>query len=68
MTPEAPQLSPIPEEIIVPETVLQTNSDGKKYEYEKDGRYYGGDYIQEPPTEIHLDDLPPPPKELPPIV
>lgn len=27
--------------------------DGKKYLYEKDGTFYGGDFLAEPPQEIH---------------
>lgn len=45
---------------------LKTNAEGKKYEYEKNGSYYGGDYLPEPPEEIILnitEDLPPPPTE-----
>lgn len=34
---------------------LKENAEGKKYEYEKDGVYYGGDYLQEPPQEIHIE-------------
>lgn len=52
----------LPEEIVIPEEVLKTNAEGKKYSYEKDGVYYGGDYLSEPPQEIDLD-LPPPPIE-----
>ncbi len=33
---------------------LKTSPDGKKYEYEKNGIFYGGDYLQEPPQEINL--------------
>lgn len=58
---------------------LLENSEGKKYEYQKDGVYYGGDYLAELPAEIHIDidstntvegglaipeDLPPPPEEI----
>ena len=52
----------IPQEIIIEEEKLQTNAEGKQYKYEKDGTYYGGDYLNEPPQEIDLD-LPPPPTE-----
>lgn len=52
----------IPDEIIINEAELLTNSDGKKYKYEKGGVYYGGDYLNEPPQEIDLN-LPPPPEE-----
>lgn len=34
---------------------FKINSQGKKYEFEKNGTYYGGDYLQEPPQEINLD-------------
>ncbi len=29
--------------------------DGKKYLYEKDGTFYGGDYMEEPPQELFID-------------
>ncbi len=32
-----------------------TNSEGKKYLYEKDGHFYGGDYLDEPPAEILIE-------------
>ncbi len=55
----------LPEEIIIPTPELKTNPEGKKYEYEKNGTYYGGDYMPEPPQEINLgEDLPPPPTEM----
>jgi hypothetical protein len=34
---------------------LFTNEEGKKYEYQKHGTFYGGDYLPEPPQEINLD-------------
>ncbi len=34
---------------------LKVNSEGKKYEYEKDGVYYGGDYLAEPPQELNIN-------------
>lgn len=34
--------------------------EGKKYKYEKDGVYYGGDYLPESPREIDPN-LPPAP-------
>jgi hypothetical protein len=34
---------------------FKINSQGKKYEFEKNGTYYGGDYLQEPPQEINID-------------
>ncbi len=40
----------------------KVNKEGKKYQYEKDGVYYGGDYLPEPPSEIDPN-LPPPPPE-----
>lgn len=57
----------LPEEIIIPVEELQTNSDGKKYRYEKNGVYYGGDYLNELPEEINID-LPPPPPENNPVI
>jgi len=36
------------------EKELKVNTEGKKYEYEKNGTYYGGDYLPEPPAEIIL--------------
>jgi hypothetical protein len=35
---------------------------GLKYRYEKNGTYYGGDFLDELPDVIDLD-LPPPPPE-----
>lgn len=34
---------------------LKINSEGKKYQFEKGGVYYGGDYLPEPPQEINID-------------
>lgn len=34
---------------------LKVNSQGKKYEYEKNGTYYGGDYLPEPPEELRIE-------------
>lgn len=52
----------LPKEVKFEEKELKTNSDGKKYKYEKDGIYYGGDYLNEPPQEIDFN-LPEPPEE-----
>lgn len=52
----------LPEEIKIEETELKTNPEGKKYEHEKDGVYFGGDYLPEPPEEIDLN-FPAPPEE-----
>jgi hypothetical protein len=54
-----------PEEIKVsPETLeFKTNAEGKKYSYEKDGQYYGGDYLPEAPSEIDINFPPAPPEE-----
>ncbi len=34
---------------------FKTNDQGKKYEYEKNGTFYGGDYLAELPAEIYID-------------
>lgn len=56
----------LPEEITLEEKSLLEITEGihagKKYKYEKDGQYYGGDFLDELPAEIDLD-LPPPPPE-----
>ena len=52
----------LPDQIKTTEAELKLNSEGKNYEYEKNGVYYGGDYLKEPTQEIDLN-LPPPPKE-----
>jgi len=56
----------LPEEIIINEEELQTNTEGKQYLVEEDGVFYGGDYLPKPPAEINLDEesLPPPPPEV----
>ena len=65
-TPEFTNTNNLPEEIVIPELELKTNAEGKKYQTEKDGVYYGGDYLPMPPQEIHLDgDVPPPPTDAP---
>lgn len=46
---------PSKEAIASKDAELLTNSDGKKYLYEKDSHFYGGDYLDEPPAEIHID-------------
>jgi hypothetical protein len=56
-----------PSEINVPEMELQTNNEGKHYQYEKDGMYYGGEYLPEPPQEIDIT-FPSAPPETPSIV
>lgn len=35
---------------------FKTTPDGKKYLYEKDGTFYGGDFLAEPPQEIHFSE------------
>jgi hypothetical protein len=42
----------LPDEITLPDADLKTNADGKKYAYEKDGVFYGGDYLPEPPHDV----------------
>lgn len=34
---------------------LKTNSEGKQFKYEKNGVFYGGDYLEELPSEIDLE-------------
>ena len=57
----------LPEEITFEEKPLIEITEGLhkglKYQYEKNGQYYGGDFLNEPPSEIDLD-LPPPPQEM----
>ncbi len=60
---EQPSVNNLPEEIKVEETDLRINSEGKKYEYEKEGVFYGGDYLPEPPEEIDLNFPVPPPEK-----
>ncbi len=35
---------------------LDTNADGKEFEYEKDGVFYGGEYLDELPKEINIEE------------
>ena len=58
-SPQGEQLPTPPEEINLPE--LKTDEEGKQYLYEKDGVRYGGDYLNEPPAEINLNEEPLPP-------
>jgi len=44
----------LPEKIIVESVNLKTNAEGKQYEVEAGGVYYGGDYLSKPPEEIIL--------------
>lgn len=62
---ESFQSEGLPEEVIISEE-LQTNGEGKQYLYEKDGVFYGGDYLNKVPGEINLndDELPPAPPEV----
>jgi hypothetical protein len=52
----------LPKDIVLEEQELKTNSEGKEYLYEKDGVFYGGDYLNELPNEIDLN-LPEEPEE-----
>ena len=47
----------LPEEIIINpnDFELKENAEGKKYQYEKEGVYYGGDYLNEPPVEVDIN-------------
>ena len=59
----------LPEEIIVEVEEIKVNAEGKKYLTEKDGVFYGGDYLSEVPGEITMDEnFPPAPEEKEPIV
>jgi hypothetical protein len=60
--------SELPEEIHVPDQVLKTTPDGKHYQYEKDGVYYGGDYLPESPQEIDPTFPAAPPEEPPAVI
>lgn len=53
----------LPEEVILPQEELLTDEQGKKYKYEKDGVKYGGDFLEELPDEISIEELPKPPTE-----
>lgn len=60
----------IPEEININEG-SQVDEQGRRYEYEKDGVKYGGDFLPETPEEIVLSDdetLPPAPQEINPVL
>lgn len=46
---------PLPEEITVEPVELKTNAEGKQYEIEVGGVYYGGDYLPKSPEEIVVD-------------
>lgn len=63
-----PTSNKLPEEIIIPVPELKTNAEGKQYLTEKNGVYYDGDYLPEPPAEIDLTPLPPPPVENNPVI
>lgn len=65
MSTESFSAEGLPEEITISEG-LETDADGKKFAYEKDGVKYGGDFLPEPPPVISLegDELPPPPEEV----
>jgi hypothetical protein len=63
---ESEQLPTPPDETKVETELKIDEATGRKYEYEKDGVKYGGDFLAEPPAEIKLDDeLPPAPPETP---
>lgn len=65
---EQPQQG-LPEEIKIEAEELKENTEGKKYLLEKDGVFYGGDYLNELPGEITMDEnFPPAPEEKEPIV
>ncbi|MDQ5954832.1 MAG: hypothetical protein QG583_760 [Patescibacteria group bacterium] len=57
----------LPNKVEVREADIKLNSEGKKYKYEKDGVFYGGDYLAETSDEVNLD-LPPAPKEENPVI
>ncbi len=53
MNEQAPT-NELPDEIQIEDLDVKINDEGKKYEYEKGGVYYGGDYLHELPEEIDL--------------
>lgn len=57
MTVEKMPDTNLPEEINIDVKDLEpkVNAEGKKYVYEKDGVYYGADYLDESPQEIDLE-------------
>lgn len=59
---ESFQSEGLPEEIILNNEFV-VDSEGKKYLYEVNGVKFGGDYLDEVPAEISLDELPPAPEE-----
>lgn len=56
LDPENGKGTPPPEAIYLDEDLnpLAVNSDGKSYATEKDGVFYGGEYLEEPPSEIFI--------------
>jgi hypothetical protein len=64
--PGPEQLPPPPDEIHIDQPELKVNAEGKSFETEEGGQFFGGDYLPKPPAEIRIDDeLPPPPSEQP---